>query len=70
MGKVSSKARSIAGKTFSFTMKVVDMATAPLRGLWNFATSIQGAILGATGDLPAFINRWKSPETEQNTNRI
>jgi tape measure domain-containing protein len=49
IGKVSSKARSIAGKTFSFTMKVIDMATAPLRGLWNFATSIQGAILGATG---------------------
>ncbi|ANX01321.1 hypothetical protein CSTERLE_06935 [Thermoclostridium stercorarium subsp. leptospartum DSM 9219] len=49
IGKVSSKARSIAGKTFSFTMRVIDMATAPLRGLWNFATSIQGAILGATG---------------------
>ncbi|MDD3229177.1 MAG: tape measure protein [Oscillospiraceae bacterium] len=49
VGKVSSKARSIAGKTFSFTMKVVDMATAPLKALWNFATSIQGAILGATG---------------------
>jgi tape measure domain-containing protein len=30
-------------------MRVIDMATAPLRGLWNFATSIQGAILGATG---------------------
>lgn len=49
IGGVSSKARSIAGKTFSFTMKVVDMATAPLKALWNFATSIQGAILGATG---------------------
>ncbi|WP_094396842.1 tape measure protein [Thermoanaerobacterium thermosaccharolyticum] len=49
VGKVSSKAHSIAGKTFSFTMKVIDLATAPLRSLWNFATSIQGAILGATG---------------------
>jgi len=49
VGKVSSKARSIAGKTFSFTMKAIDLATAPLRALWNFATSIQGAILGATG---------------------
>lgn len=49
VGKVSSKARSIAGKTFSFTMKVIDLATAPLKALWNFATSIQGAILGATG---------------------
>lgn len=59
VGKVSSKARSIAGKTFSFTMKVVDMATAPLRGLWNFATSIQGAILGATG---AFAGIYKPME--------
>jgi len=49
IGSVSSRARSIAGKTFSFTMKVVDMATAPLKALWNFATSIQGAVLGATG---------------------
>ena len=49
IGKVSSGARSIAGKTFSFTMKVLDLATAPLRGLWNLATSVQGAILGATG---------------------
>ena len=27
IGKVSSKARGIAGKTFSFTMKVLDRAT-------------------------------------------
>jgi tape measure domain-containing protein len=40
-------------------MKVVDMATAPLRGLWNFATSIQGAILGATG---AFAGIYKPME--------
>lgn len=49
IGKVSSGARSIAGKTYSFTMKVLDLATAPLRGIWNLATSVQGAILGATG---------------------
>lgn len=59
VGKVSSKARSIAGKTFSFTMKVLDLATAPLRGIWNFATSIQGAILGATG---AFAGIYKPME--------
>ena len=59
VGKVSSKARSIAGKTFSFTMKVIDLATAPLRALWNFATSIQGAILGATG---AFAGIYKPME--------
>ena len=59
VGKVSSKARSIAGKTFSFTMKVIDLATAPLKALWNFATSIQGAILGATG---AFAGIYKPME--------
>lgn len=61
IGKVSSKAGSIAGKTFSFTMKVIDMATAPLRGIWNFATSIQGAILGATG---AFAGIYKPMDME------
>lgn len=59
IGKVSSKARGMAGKTFSFTMKVLDRATAPLRGLWNLATSIQGAILGATG---AFAGIYKPME--------
>ncbi len=59
IGKVSSGARSIAGKTFSFTMKVLDLATAPLRGLWNLATSVQGAILGATG---AFAGIYKPME--------
>lgn len=49
VGKVSTSVRSFAGKTFSFTMKVLDVATAPLRGIWNMVTSIQGAILGATG---------------------
>lgn len=49
VGSVSAKARSIAGKTYSFTVKALDMATAPLKAIWNFATSIQGAILGASG---------------------
>lgn len=49
IGAVSGKIRGIAGRTFSFSVKVLDYATAPLRSLWNFATSIQGAILGATG---------------------
>ena len=59
IGKVSSKARSLAGKTFRFTMKVLDLATAPLKGLWNLATSVQGAILGATG---AFAGIYKPME--------
>jgi len=49
IGKVSTKVRSVAGKTFSFSLKVLDLATAPLRGIWNFATSIQGAIFGTAG---------------------
>ncbi|ABZ82673.1 tape measure protein, putative [Heliomicrobium modesticaldum Ice1] len=48
IGHVSTKARSIAGRTYSFTMKVVDMATAPLKSIWNFATSLQGVILGGS----------------------
>ena len=48
LGTVSAKARSIAGRTYSFTMKVVDMATAPLKSIWNFATSLQGVILGGS----------------------
>ncbi len=49
VGRVSSSVRGFAGRTFTFTMKVLDIATAPLRGIWNMVTSIQGAILGATG---------------------
>lgn len=49
IGNVSAKARSIAGKAFNFSVKVLDLATAPLRGILNFATSIQGAITGAVG---------------------
>lgn len=46
IGNVTSKARSLAGRTFSFTMKAIDFATRPLRSLLNFATSIQGVITG------------------------
>jgi tape measure domain-containing protein len=59
VGRVSTNVRGIAGKTFTFTMKVFDIATAPLRGIWNMVTSIQGAILGATG---AFAGIYKPME--------
>lgn len=49
IGAVRSKVGGFAGKTFSFTVKVLDVATAPLRGVLNLVTSIQGAVLGATG---------------------
>lgn len=47
---VSDKARSFGGKTYSATMKIIDLATSPLRSVYNFATSIQGIVTGlATG---------------------
>jgi tape measure domain-containing protein len=49
IGAVRSKVGGFAGRTFSFTLKVLDVATAPLRGVLNLVTSIQGAVLGATG---------------------
>lgn len=53
VGAVRSKLGGIAGKTFSFSMKVIDVATAPLRGILNLVTSIEGAVLGATGAFAA-----------------
>ena len=53
IGTVRSKVGGFAGKTFSFTLKVLDVATAPLRGVLNLVTSIEGAILGATGAFAA-----------------
>jgi tape measure domain-containing protein len=54
IGTVSSKARSLAGKTFKFTMKVFDVATSPLRGILKLATSVEGALFGAAGAWAAF----------------
>ena len=53
IGAVRSKVGGIAGKTFSFSMKVIDVATAPLRGILSLVTSIEGAVLGATGAFAA-----------------
>lgn len=53
VGTVRSKVGGIAGKTFSFSLKVWDVATAPLRGILNLVTSIEGAVLGATGAFAA-----------------
>jgi tape measure domain-containing protein len=53
--KVSTKVRGFAGKTFSFSMKVLDFVTTPLRGMWNLITSVQGAILGAGGTFAGII---------------
>lgn len=44
---VSASAKSLAGKTYSVTVKAVDLATSPLRKVFNFATSIQGVLTGA-----------------------
>jgi tape measure domain-containing protein len=46
INKVETSMKRMAGKTFSMTMKVVDYATAPLRSIYNFATSVRGVITG------------------------
>lgn len=43
---ISSSVYGFAGKTFRFGVKVLDYATKPLRGIFNFATSIQGVLTG------------------------
>jgi gas vesicle protein len=44
IGKVSAKARSIAGKTYSFTMKVIDLVTKPFRSILSGLNSILGLV--------------------------
>lgn len=53
VNKVTGTLKNLAGKTFSFTAKVIDYATKPLRGILNFATSIQGVITGIFAGLAA-----------------
>lgn len=44
--KIASTASSVAKKTISIPIKVIDYATKPLRGILNFATSIRGVMTG------------------------
>ena len=44
--KIASTAASIARKTISIPVKVVDYATKPLRSLLNYATSLKGILTG------------------------
>lgn len=44
--KISSTAASIARKTISIPVKIVDYATKPLRSLLNYATSLKGILTG------------------------
>jgi tape measure domain-containing protein len=47
---VADRAKSLASKTFKVTVKAVDLATKPMRSIFNFATSVKGVIAGlATG---------------------
>lgn len=46
MEKIASTASSIAKKTVSIPIKVIDYATKPLRGLLNYATSLKGILTG------------------------
>lgn len=53
VNKVTGTLKNLAGKTFNFTAKLIDYATKPLRGILNFATSIQGVITGIFAGLAA-----------------
>lgn len=44
--KIASTAASIARKTISIPVKIVDYATKPLRSLLNYATSLKGILTG------------------------
>lgn len=44
--KIASTASSIAKKTISIPIKVIDYATKPLRSLLNYATSLKGILTG------------------------
>ena len=44
--KIASTAASIARKTISIPVKVIDYATKPLRSLLNYATSLKGILTG------------------------
>lgn len=46
VSRVSDSLRSIGGKTFSFTVKALDFATAPLRSILGYATSFKGIVTG------------------------
>lgn len=46
ISRVTESLRSIGGKTFSFTVKALDYATAPLRSMLGFATSFKGIVTG------------------------
>ena len=46
ISKVTSGIKGFAGRTFKFTVGILDTATKPLRSIFNFATSIQGILTG------------------------
>lgn len=54
VGRVSARVKSIAGKTFRFTVKVLDLATRPFRSILSGLNSMLGLIgasLGVSGGI-------------------
>lgn len=43
--KIMRTARGIGGKSYNFTVKAIDYATAPLRKIMNLATSLKGIVM-------------------------
>ncbi len=46
LSRISSSITGFAGKTFKFGVRILDYATRPLRGIYNFATSLKGVLTG------------------------
>lgn len=46
LSRISSSITGFAGKTFKFGVRILDYATRPLRGIYNFATSLKGILTG------------------------
>jgi TP901 family phage tail tape measure protein len=46
---IAEKGKNLAGKVWNITMKVTDLATAPIRGLWNLVSNPVVAMAGVAG---------------------
>lgn len=66
LSSIGGKIKSFAGKTWSITMKAVDLVTAPIRGIINLLRNPVfqiGAVLGVTVGLSDTINTYKEFES-------
>lgn len=53
ISRIGGAARSLARSPFRITLKAVDMATAPMRSIFRFATSLRGIMTGLVAGVAA-----------------